>query len=160
MDDGLCCMRLSLGIEYDGTDFYGWQKQKSGLRTIQATVEEAISKVANEPIEVICAGRTDTGVHAYGQVIHFDTNAIRNNDAWLLGTNTNLPKDVSIKWVKSSSSTLLGSLIQGIVRSYTTLALTGELSGFLIRSSWTSFFPSSLSEYSDVPVNTFLLNPI
>lgn len=90
-------MRIALGIEYDGSYFHGWQKQP-GLRTVQGEIESAISKVANEPIQLHCAGRTDTGVHATGQVIHFDTSAVRADRAWIFGGNSNLPKDISIRW--------------------------------------------------------------
>ena len=91
-------MRIALGIEYDGTSYNGWQRQKSGLG-VQQRLEEALSLVANEPIEVICAGRTDTGVHASGQVVHFDTAAERSDRGWLLGANSNLPDDISVSWV-------------------------------------------------------------
>ena len=90
-------MRIALGVEYDGHDYYGWQSQP-GLKTIQGTLENALSVVANEPVEIICAGRTDTGVHATGQVIHFDTRAKRHLDAWIFGTNTRLPPSISIRW--------------------------------------------------------------
>lgn len=90
-------MRVALGVEYDGYDFFGWQSQP-GLKTIQGTLEDALSQVANEPIQIICAGRTDTGVHATGQVIHFDTKAKRHQDAWVYGTNTHLPPSISIRW--------------------------------------------------------------
>ncbi len=91
-------MRIALGIEYDGTSYNGWQRQKSGLG-VQQRLEEALSLVANEPIDVICAGRTDTGVHASGQVVHFDTVAERSDRGWLLGANSNLPDDISVSWV-------------------------------------------------------------
>jgi len=92
-------MRIALILEYDGTHFHGWQQQNSKLRTVQAVVEEALSKIADEPIQVICAGRTDTGVHAHNQVIHFDTSAKRDSYAWQIGTNTYLPDDVAVKSV-------------------------------------------------------------
>jgi tRNA pseudouridine38-40 synthase len=91
-------MRVALGIEYDGTSYNGWQRQKTGLG-VQQRVEEALSVVANQPVEVICAGRTDTGVHASGQVVHFDTDSERTERGWLLGANTNLPDDVNVSWV-------------------------------------------------------------
>jgi tRNA pseudouridine38-40 synthase len=91
-------MRVALGIEYDGTSYNGWQRQKAGLG-VQQRVEEALSVVANQPVEVICAGRTDTGVHASGQVVHFDTDSERSERGWLLGANTNLPDDVNVSWV-------------------------------------------------------------
>ena len=90
-------MRIALGIEYDGSHFHGWQKQP-GLRTVQEELEKALSKVANEPVQVFCAGRTDTGVHALGQIAHFETTADRSDRAWIFGGNSNLPKDVSVRW--------------------------------------------------------------
>lgn len=95
-------MRIALGIEYDGSHFYGWQAQQN-LPTIQEHLQQALSKVANEPIEVFCAGRTDAGVHALGQVIHFDTQAVRDSHAWIAGTNTYLPPSVSVKWAQQVS---------------------------------------------------------
>jgi tRNA pseudouridine38-40 synthase len=92
-------MRIALGIEYDGTSYSGWQRQKTGLG-VQQRLEEALSLVANERVEVVCAGRTDTGVHATGQVVHFDTDSERSERGWLLGANTNLPEDISVTWVK------------------------------------------------------------
>jgi len=91
-------MRVALGIEYDGTSYNGWQRQKTGSG-VQQRVEKALSVVANHPVGVICAGRTDTGVHATGQVVHFDTDSQRSDRGWLLGANTNLPDDVSVTWV-------------------------------------------------------------
>ena len=93
-------MRIALGIEYDGTSYNGWQRQKTGLG-VQQRLEEALSLVANEQVEVTCAGRTDTGVHASGQVVHFDTSAERSERGWLLGANSNLPPDISVTWVKT-----------------------------------------------------------
>jgi tRNA pseudouridine38-40 synthase len=90
-------MRIAIGVEYDGAAFHGWQRQ-AGVRTVQACVEEALAQVANHPLVVHCAGRTDAGVHACGQVIHFDTTAVRSLRSWVLGGNVNLPKDVSIHW--------------------------------------------------------------
>lgn len=92
-------MRYALGVEYDGNKYCGWQRQKSVV-SVQQNVESALSKIANAPIEVVCAGRTDTGVSATNQVIHFDTDIIRKDVAWTLGVNTNLPKDIAIKWVQ------------------------------------------------------------
>ena len=91
--------KIALGIEYLGTRFSGWQSQ-TGMRCVQSELEKVLSKVANEPIKVVCAGRTDTGVHAHGQVIHFETQAIRDDRSWLLGANTLLPKDIAVTWVK------------------------------------------------------------
>ena len=93
-------MKFALGVEYLGTDFHGWQLQKSGIRTVQQVVEEAISSIADHPVRVFCSGRTDAGVHAIEQVIHFETEVKREDKAWLFGGNVNLPYDVNFKWVK------------------------------------------------------------
>ncbi len=92
-------MRIALGIEYDGHDFFGWQAQQN-LLTVQGCLESALSKIADEKIKVICAGRTDAGVHATGQVVHFDTTATRNLRAWTHGTNSHLPSSIAVTWVK------------------------------------------------------------
>ena len=93
-------MKVALGVEYFGKNFHGWQVQKSDLRTVQSVVESALSQVANHPVRVFCSGRTDSGVHAVEQVIHFETDTIRTDRAWLFGGNVNLPSDVNFKWVK------------------------------------------------------------
>jgi len=92
-------MRIALGVEYDGHRFHGWQRQQ-GLRTVQQTLETALSTIANETVTIHCAGRTDTGVHACNQVIHFPTTAKRNMRAWIFGVNAQLPKDVTVTWAK------------------------------------------------------------
>jgi tRNA pseudouridine38-40 synthase len=91
-------MRIAAILEYDGSNFSGWQRQGQA-RSVQGIVEEALTRVANEPIQVTVAGRTDAGVHAIGQVIHFDASAVRSDYSWLRGTNTNLPPDVALLWV-------------------------------------------------------------
>jgi tRNA pseudouridine38-40 synthase len=93
-------MRIALGIEYDGSEFCGWQLQKEAVRTVQGAVEQALSKVANHEVHVTCAGRTDTGVHATEQVVHFDSDAVRDERAWVYGSNANLPKDVVVLWAR------------------------------------------------------------
>ncbi len=93
-------MRYALGIEYDGTDFCGWQRQ-SHAPSVQQSVEQALGVVANHPITVICAGRTDTGVHARGQVVHFDSSSKRSERQWILGINSNLPDAVRVLWVRA-----------------------------------------------------------
>ncbi|MDP1707846.1 MAG: tRNA pseudouridine(38-40) synthase TruA [Gammaproteobacteria bacterium] len=92
-------MRIALGVEYDGTRFYGWQVQP-GTRTVQGCIERALSKVADHPLRVITAGRTDTGVHALGQVIHFDTDAVREEHSWVFGANAHLPDDCGVVWAR------------------------------------------------------------
>jgi len=90
-------MKIALGIEYNGCNFYGWQRQ-SITPTIQESIETALSKIADEFIRVHCAGRTDTGVHAIQQVIHFETSSKRDTHAWVIGTNSILPKGISVTW--------------------------------------------------------------
>jgi tRNA pseudouridine38-40 synthase len=92
-------MRIALGIEYDGTDFFGWQRLRDG-NSIQTAVESALSFVADESIQVICAGRTDAGVHACCQVVHFDTGAQRSERGWTLGANSRLPSSIALRWAK------------------------------------------------------------
>jgi tRNA pseudouridine38-40 synthase len=91
--------RLAIGLEYDGTPFCGWQRQDHA-RSIQAEVEAALSKVADAPVTVGAAGRTDAGVHALGQVAHFDSDAVREDRAWLFGANSILPPQISLTWVR------------------------------------------------------------
>jgi tRNA pseudouridine38-40 synthase len=97
-------MRIALGIEYDGRPFCGWQYQENSP-SVQAAVEQALSSVAAQPIRVICAGRTDTGVHAAEQVVHFDTSVQRDDKAWVMGTNVNLPRSVSVLWTHTVRDT-------------------------------------------------------
>lgn len=92
-------MRIALGIEYDGTNYHGWQCQ-TDISTVQEKVEAALSRIAMHPIKVVCAGRTDAGVHALEQVVHFDTDVVRSDIAWVFGTNSNLPLDIRIIWAR------------------------------------------------------------
>lgn len=97
--------RYAAIVEYNGACFHGWQKQKHHDEpTVQAALEAAISKVANHPVEIACAGRTDAGVHATRQVIHFDTHAVRPDHGWIMGVNTNTPPQVSIQWISEVDS--------------------------------------------------------
>jgi tRNA pseudouridine38-40 synthase len=91
--------RIAIGLEYVGTAFAGWQTQDD-VRTVQAVLERSLARIADRPIAVVCAGRTDAGVHALGQVAHFDTTAARAPRAWMLGVNGDLPPDVSISWAR------------------------------------------------------------
>lgn len=92
-------MRVALGIEYEGSNYAGFQRQTT-LKTVQGEIERALSIVANEKIEIQCAGRTDAGVNATGQVVHFDTNAQRSERSWIMGTNVNLPDDIAVTFAK------------------------------------------------------------
>lgn len=95
--------RIALGVEYKGTEFHGFQTQPSGVKTVQQALQKALSKVADEEITLVCAGRTDAGVHATQQVIHFDTASIRPEKAWVLGTKPHLPDSVIVRWAKNVS---------------------------------------------------------
>ncbi|MDA8420189.1 MAG: tRNA pseudouridine(38-40) synthase TruA [Pseudomonadota bacterium] len=90
-------MRMAAIIEYDGSGFCGWQRQ-DGARTVQGCVEEAFGKVADSVVPVTVAGRTDSGVHACAQVIHFDTEVVRSSHGWLRGANSNLPAGIAVLW--------------------------------------------------------------
>jgi len=97
--------RYALGIEYDGSEFFGWQRlskpgepERRGEPTLQVAVERALTFVAGTPIAVVCAGRTDSGVHAAGQVVHFDSPVRRDVRGWVLGTSTQLPPSICVRW--------------------------------------------------------------
>lgn len=91
--------KVAFGVEYDGTGFFGWQAQRE-RRSVQATLADAIGRVADEAVVVHGSGRTDTGVHALQQVVHFETNARRTDRQWVLGVNSNLPDDVRVQWAR------------------------------------------------------------
>lgn len=92
--------RVALAVEYLGGQYHGFQTQPTGVATVQQHLERALSAVANEPVTLVCAGRTDAGVHATGQVVHFDTLAERPEKAWVLGTRANLPFDIAVRWAR------------------------------------------------------------
>lgn len=90
--------RIALGVEYNGNGFRGFQAQKHDPITVQGFLQKALSEIADESIELVCAGRTDSGVHATAQVVHFDTLATRPDRAWTMGINTKLPDGISVTW--------------------------------------------------------------
>jgi len=90
--------RVALGVEYHGSNYHGWQIQSHESVTVQETLEKALSQIACSPVRVFCAGRTDAGVHASGQVVHFDTHEPRTLQAWVRGTNTHLPHSIRVRW--------------------------------------------------------------
>ena len=108
--------KFALGVEYDGSYYHGWQSQK-GLSTIQSEIEKALSKIANHQVNVICAGRTDSGVHSIGQVIHFSSISVRSDFAWIVGVNSYLSKNISVKWIKEVSENF-NARYSAISRSY------------------------------------------
>ncbi|WP_058834955.1 tRNA pseudouridine(38-40) synthase TruA [Luteimonas abyssi] len=95
-------MRFALGVEYDGSSFQGWQRLSQpgepGPPTVQAALEAALSSVADAPVETACAGRTDAGVHGRCQVVHFETDVVRDPRGWMLGATGRLPPSVAIRW--------------------------------------------------------------
>jgi tRNA pseudouridine38-40 synthase len=94
-------MRIALGLEYDGSGFCGWQSQAGG-GAVQDALEAALAVVADAPVRVVCAGRTDAGVHALEQVVHFDTEAVRPDTAWVRGVNAHLPASVAVRWAQQA----------------------------------------------------------
>ena len=91
--------RWALGVEYNGSHYCGWQQQP-GRRTVEGELAEAVGHVADHSVDLCCGGRTDAGVHALGQVVHFDTTAVRSARAWVLGVNANLGRQTSIVWAR------------------------------------------------------------
>lgn len=108
--------RVAAGVEYHGGAYCGWQSQRHSP-SVQAPVEAALSRVADQPVTVVCAGRTDTGVHATGQVIHFDTNAERSGRSWRLGANSHLPNDIAILWAQEMDNAF-HARFSALARSY------------------------------------------
>ncbi len=128
-------MRMVLGIEYDGGAFFGWQRQ-AGKRTVQLALEQALSRVADRPVTVICAGRTDRGVHALEQVVHFDTEAQRDLHAWIMGGNSYLPDDVRIVWARSAVDDF-HARYSAIARFYRYRILNRKMRSALLRNQAT-----------------------
>lgn len=94
--------RIVLCLEYDGSAYEGWQTQPHG-RTVQDALQRAMPEIAGHAVELMCAGRTDTGVHATTQIVHFDTDAVRPESAWVRGVNTHLPASVRVRWAQAVS---------------------------------------------------------
>lgn len=92
--------RYAASISYDGSAYHGWQRLKTGLPTIQFEVEKALSAIADHEVATVCAGRTDAGVHASRQIIHFDSPSVRTEGSWVFGANHYLPDDIAVNWVK------------------------------------------------------------
>ncbi|WP_051084077.1 tRNA pseudouridine(38-40) synthase TruA [Gilvimarinus chinensis] len=92
--------RVAMAVEYHGASFRGFQIQPGGVPTVQQALQESLSIVADEPVTLICAGRTDAGVHATNQIVHFDTLAVRPEKAWTRGLKAHLPDGVGIRWAR------------------------------------------------------------
>jgi tRNA pseudouridine38-40 synthase len=136
-------MRFAFGISYDGSTYHGWQRQEK-LLTIQAVLEQAIARVANHAVTVTCAGRTDKGVHAVNQVIHFDTLAIRSKRAWQLGTNSFLPENIRVNWVMPTTIEF-NARSCAIARCYRYLILNQSTASAL-RPKQLTWYPVLLNE--------------
>ncbi|WP_069384251.1 tRNA pseudouridine(38-40) synthase TruA [Halomonas caseinilytica] len=91
--------RLAMAVEYDGSQYCGWQRLKHAA-SVQASLETALSRVAGAAVRVHASGRTDSGVHATRQIVHFDPPTARSQKAWVFGTNANLPRDIAVRWIK------------------------------------------------------------
>ncbi|OGV49683.1 MAG: tRNA pseudouridine(38-40) synthase TruA [Legionellales bacterium RIFCSPHIGHO2_12_FULL_42_9] len=128
-------MRIALGVEYDGSPYHGWQAQ-TGLRTVQQLLEKALSQVADTEVSVVCAGRTDTGVHATNQVVHFDCSTSRPMRSWTHGTNAFLPKDVSVKWAKTMPADF-HARYSAVSRRYRYVVYNSSIRPSLLRSNLT-----------------------
>jgi tRNA pseudouridine38-40 synthase len=128
--------RFAAGLEYDGRAYSGWQFQP-GLQTVQDTVQRALSRVADAPVELVCAGRTDAGVHASAQVAHFDTEAVRSERGWRLGANSYLPADVSVAWLREVPGQF-HARFSAVARSYRYLILNRDSRSALAagRATW------------------------
>ena len=116
--------RWAAGVEYCGTRYSGWQRQ-ADAPSVQQEVERALSAVADHPIKLSAAGRTDAGVHAYNQVVHFDSHAVRSAHAWVLGSNSQLPPDVSLRWVQPVAP-VFHARYGALARRYRYVILTGR----------------------------------
>lgn len=92
--------RIALGLSYRGTAYHGWQSQPDGL-TVQDVVETALGRFADAPVGTVCAGRTDSGVHAMNQVVHIDPPVLRDTFSWVRGTNRHLPADIAVQWCRT-----------------------------------------------------------
>lgn len=132
-------MRIALGISYDGTAYYGWQTQANSP-SVQSSVTTAVAKVADHAVKIVCAGRTDKGVHALNQVVHFDTDAVRDMRSWVLGTNTHLCKDIRILWAKSVDLDF-HARFSATARSYRYVIYNAPIASALLRNQTTWYHP-------------------
>lgn len=135
--------RWAVGLEYNGSKFVGWQAQ-AGQRSVQSTVEAALTKVANHPVTVYCAGRTDAGVHALEQVVHFDSHVDRSEFAWLMGGNAHLPEEIRLLWVKSVPADF-HARFSAIARYYRYIILNRSIHSAFYCQQMT-FYPKPLDE--------------
>lgn len=130
--------RVALALEYDGAAYHGWQQQKSGVPSVEAVLTRAISKVADEPVDVVCAGRTDAGVHGSYQVVHFDTRAVRTLRSWVMGINTALPSGIAVHWAGNAPDPF-HARFSAVYRRYRYVIFNGPVKPALLarQVSWT-----------------------
>ncbi len=128
-------MRIALRVEYDGSQYHGWQSQ-TGLRTVQQVLEQALGRIADHDISVVCAGRTDTGVHGTHQIIHFDSSNERPIRSWVHGANSFLPKDVCVRWGREVSEQF-HARYSAISRNYRYVIHNTSIRPALLRSNVT-----------------------
>lgn len=144
VNDSAGLLRFAARIEYNGTGFSGWQAQKHNVRTVQSELEHALSRVADHPVSVITAGRTDTGVHATHQVVHFDSSARRSSRAWVMGSNRFLPSDIRVHWVTSVENAF-HARFSALSRSYRFIVLNRPVASSVLAGLVTpEFRPLSL----------------
>jgi tRNA pseudouridine38-40 synthase len=131
---------VALVIEYDGTGFHGWQDQKSSIRTVGGTLEAAVASVADHAVDLVCAGRTDAGVHACYQVVHFEARVTRPLRSWVLGINSALPSDIRVHWAGSVPDGF-SARFAATARRYRYLMLSRETPPALLRQrvAWTHY---------------------
>ncbi|HWL30337.1 MAG TPA: tRNA pseudouridine(38-40) synthase TruA [Burkholderiaceae bacterium] len=124
--------RMALGIAYDGSEWQGWQTQPDG-KTVQDTLECALAQFLAHPVGTICAGRTDTGVHALGQVVHIDTPAVRRMESWVRGLNALLPGSIAVQWAQPVPDTF-HARFSALSRTYVYLVRNSRVRSPLMRS--------------------------
>jgi len=129
-------MKYAIGVEYSGAAYCGWQRQPH-CESVQQNLETALGFVANHPVELVCAGRTDTGVHAIEQVAHFDSSAERSKRSWVLGANCRLPRDIRLLWVEPVPDSF-HARFSARARAYRYIILNADVPSALFhdRSSW------------------------
>ncbi|MFC3033968.1 tRNA pseudouridine(38-40) synthase TruA [Pseudoalteromonas fenneropenaei] len=132
-------MRIALGIEYQGANYSGWQRQNH-VNSVQQELETVLSRICAHPVEVFCAGRTDAGVHATGQVVHFDTDANRDMPAYTLGVNSQLPDDIAVRFATVVSDDF-HARFSATARRYRYVILNHAFRPAILRSGITHHYP-------------------
>jgi tRNA pseudouridine38-40 synthase len=137
-------MRILLSIEYDGKIYHGCQEQKNP-NTIQGKIQESIYKFSQEKVKLLVAGRTDAGVHATGQIAHFETNVDRTEEKWLFGLNSLLPNDIKINYIKFMSEEF-NARFSALSRSYRYIIYNSRVKPCINRNKVSWYFSNILDE--------------